>query len=147
MNISRREISYLLRDAIFVCIFLTVSSDEVLPDEQKLLRKLFNDQSYDNSVRPVFNSSDSVMVSFGFTLIQIMDMVNTILFFYCFSYFHYVFLNTSTSFNRIECAFEQMILRIFGWFLNLHTRLMKIDYISYYPTTYPVDDVVVLYKT
>lgn len=81
MNLSRSDIRYLLRVTIFVRLFLTVSSDEVLPDEQKLLRKLFNDQSYDNSVRPVFNSSDNVMVSFGFTLIQIMDMVNMIFFF------------------------------------------------------------------
>ncbi|KAL3865422.1 hypothetical protein ACJMK2_042812 [Sinanodonta woodiana] len=52
----------------------TVLSTEVLPDEQKLLNKLFNEQAYDNSVRPVYNSSRNVEVIFGFTLIQIMDM-------------------------------------------------------------------------
>ncbi|CAI9719259.1 neuronal acetylcholine receptor subunit beta-4-like [Octopus vulgaris] len=43
-----------------------------LPDEQRLLLKLFD--NYDTSVRPVYNSSKNVVVTFGFTLIQIMDM-------------------------------------------------------------------------
>ncbi|KAL4227437.1 acetylcholine-gated cation-selective channel [Mactra antiquata] len=51
-----------------------VLSSALLPDEQALMLKLFNDQQYDNSVRPVFNSSQNVEVQFGFTLIQIMDM-------------------------------------------------------------------------
>ena len=50
-------------------------SNEVLPDEHDLLLKLFDSQSYDSSVRPVYNSSKNVVVTFGFTLIQIMDMV------------------------------------------------------------------------
>lgn len=47
-----------------------------LPDEQRLLRRLFNPRVYDTSVRPVFNSSDNVEVFFNFNLIQIMDMVS-----------------------------------------------------------------------
>lgn len=54
----------------------TVLSSGLLPDEQVLLGKLFNEQQYDNSVRPVFNSSKNVEVNVGFTLIQIMDMVS-----------------------------------------------------------------------
>ena len=46
-----------------------------IPDEHRLVAKLFNKDRYDNSVRPVFNSSDYVNISFGFSLIQIMDMV------------------------------------------------------------------------
>jgi hypothetical protein len=40
------------------------------------MQKIITDQHYDNSVRPVYNSSRNVEVSFGFTLIQIMDMVS-----------------------------------------------------------------------
>ncbi|ESP05434.1 hypothetical protein LOTGIDRAFT_52481, partial [Lottia gigantea] len=43
-----------------------------LPDEQRLLHKLFS--NYDTSVRPVFNSSHRVVVSFNYNLIQVMDM-------------------------------------------------------------------------
>ncbi|XP_060601913.1 neuronal acetylcholine receptor subunit alpha-3-like [Ruditapes philippinarum] len=53
------------------CIVL---SSAFLPDEQALMQKIITDQHYDNSVRPVYNSSRNVEVSFGFTLIQIMDM-------------------------------------------------------------------------
>ena len=58
-----------------LCFLSLVLADDVLPDEHDLLQKLFNNQSYDSSVRPVFNSSHNVVVTFGFTLIQIMDMV------------------------------------------------------------------------
>lgn len=45
-----------------------------IPDEQRLLRKLM--ANYDQSVRPVFNISHSVVVNFSLTLVQIMDMVS-----------------------------------------------------------------------
>ncbi|XP_025078016.1 neuronal acetylcholine receptor subunit alpha-10-like isoform X2 [Pomacea canaliculata] len=50
------------------------SADELqdLPDEQRLLAKLLH--NYNSNVRPVINSSHSVEVVFGFSLIQIMDM-------------------------------------------------------------------------
>ncbi|XP_050401430.1 neuronal acetylcholine receptor subunit alpha-6 [Patella vulgata] len=48
------------------------SDTSVLPDEQRLSRKLF--YNYDTSVRPVFNSSHSVIVTFNYNLIQVMDM-------------------------------------------------------------------------
>ena len=48
----------------------------MLPDEQRLVNELFNKSNYDNTVRPVMNASYSVEVKFGFTLIQIMDMVS-----------------------------------------------------------------------
>lgn len=57
----------------YLCITAVLTS-RPLPDEQELFKKLFNDQQYDNSVRPVYNSSENVVVEFGFTLIQIMDM-------------------------------------------------------------------------
>lgn len=47
-----------------------------LPDEQRLLMKLL--KNYDSNVRPAMNSSVSVEVTFGFSLIQIMDMVSEI---------------------------------------------------------------------
>ena len=59
-----------------LCLMSAALGDEVLPDEHDLLQKLFDNQSYDSSVRPVFNSSHNVVVTFGFTLIQIMDMVS-----------------------------------------------------------------------
>ena len=66
----------MLRTCLWLCILPLVLSEEVLPDEHDLLLKIFDGQSYDSSVRPVFNSSKNVVVSFGFTLIQIMDMVS-----------------------------------------------------------------------
>lgn len=57
----------------FICLALCT---ECLPDEQRLVGKLFNKLTYDNSVRPVFNSSENVVVGFGFSLIQVMDMVS-----------------------------------------------------------------------
>jgi hypothetical protein len=50
----------------------------LLPDEQKLINNLglFDPDVYDKSVRPVYNSTWSVVVDFGFTLIQIVDMVS-----------------------------------------------------------------------
>ncbi|XP_064609290.1 neuronal acetylcholine receptor subunit beta-3-like [Liolophura sinensis] len=48
--------------------------DDRIPDEQRLLNEIFTSNHYDESVRPVFNSSENVQVTFGFTLIQIMDM-------------------------------------------------------------------------
>ncbi|WAQ99901.1 ACH1-like protein [Mya arenaria] len=61
---------------LLVCLLVarSVLSSGRLPDEQALMHRLFNDQQYDNSVRPVFNSSENVEVQFGFTLIQVMDM-------------------------------------------------------------------------
>lgn len=52
---------------------LLATESPVLPDEQRLLDKLF--RTYDNSVRPVYNSTRNVEVAFGINLIQIMDMV------------------------------------------------------------------------
>lgn len=53
-------------------------SQQLLPDEQKLLNNLglFDAEIYDKSVRSVFNASKTVVVDFGFTLIQIVDMVS-----------------------------------------------------------------------
>lgn len=67
-----------LRQVIIAFVFIALGV-ESRPDEQRLLDKLFNPDRYDNSVRPVYNSSESVKVEFGFTLIQIMDMVSTAL--------------------------------------------------------------------
>ena len=44
-----------------------------LPDEQRLLTRLM--RSYESGARPVVSANSSVTVEFGFTLIQIMDMV------------------------------------------------------------------------
>ena len=69
--------------SVIPLLFLTVLSasitvlgaiNRVIPDEQRLLNKVF--RNYDHSVRPVFNATNSVMVKFGLTLIQIMDMVS-----------------------------------------------------------------------
>lgn len=65
-----------LYTVIVLLVSPTALSSGLLPDEQVLLGKLFNEQQYDNSVRPVFNSSKNVEVMVGFTLIQIMDMVS-----------------------------------------------------------------------
>ncbi|XP_076443988.1 neuronal acetylcholine receptor subunit alpha-10-like [Babylonia areolata] len=53
----------------------TIWSDDnetQVPDEQRLLAKVLH--NYNNNVRPVYNSNDSVPVTLGFTLVQIMDM-------------------------------------------------------------------------
>lgn len=47
------------------------------PDEQKLIFELLN--NYDSAVRPVFNASKPVGISFSLSLIQISDMVTFIL--------------------------------------------------------------------
>ena len=44
-----------------------------IPDEQRLISKLL--RGYDTAARPVFNASKSVVIEFGFSLIQIYDMV------------------------------------------------------------------------
>lgn len=51
-------------------------SSKRIPDEQRLLNRVFRGNRYDNSIRPVFNATTSVIVKFGLTLIQIMDMVS-----------------------------------------------------------------------
>ena len=43
-----------------------------VPDEQNLIMKLL--RNYDPAARPVFNASTSVVIKFGFALIQICDM-------------------------------------------------------------------------
>lgn len=45
-----------------------------IPDEQRLLRKIL--RHYDNSVRPVYETNQTVVVNFSLTLVQIMDMVS-----------------------------------------------------------------------
>jgi len=52
---------------------LTAHAQKMVPDEQRLIRKLM--RGYDTSARPVFNASQNVVVNFGLTLIQIIDMV------------------------------------------------------------------------
>ncbi|XP_021375385.1 neuronal acetylcholine receptor subunit alpha-10-like [Mizuhopecten yessoensis] len=66
----------LLKSVAYVWVILRSIAlcTECLPDEQRLVGKLFDKLTYDNSVRPVFNSSENVVVGFGFSLIQIMDM-------------------------------------------------------------------------
>ena len=63
---------------LICCVLLSLwpSTAVVLPDEQRLVHELFNANNYDNSVRPVMNASNNVVVMFGYTLIQIMDMVS-----------------------------------------------------------------------
>ncbi|KAI0214555.1 Neuronal acetylcholine receptor subunit alpha-4 [Lamellibrachia satsuma] len=51
---------------------LTAHAQKMVPDEQRLIRKLM--RGYDSSARPVFNASQNVAVNFGLTLIQIIDM-------------------------------------------------------------------------
>ena len=52
------------------------SASSRVPDEQRLLRRLL--RNYDQSARPVFNISQSVLVNFSLTLVQIMDMVSSL---------------------------------------------------------------------
>ena len=47
--------------------------EEILPMEQRLMTKLL--KSYEKSVRPVKNASDSLVVRMGITLTQIFQMV------------------------------------------------------------------------
>ena len=83
MQKSENWLLMMLTVFVCLCLFHLVFCEEVpslpevlpLPDEHDLLLKLFDNQSYDSSVRPVYNSSKNVEVTFGFTLIQIMDMV------------------------------------------------------------------------
>ena len=44
-----------------------------VPDEQRLLTALLTD--YHMYSRPVFNASETVVIKFGLTLVQISDMV------------------------------------------------------------------------
>lgn len=62
----------------FQCLNSICLGCRLLPDEQKLINNLglFDPDIYDKSVRPVYNATWSVVVDFGFTLIQIVDMVS-----------------------------------------------------------------------
>lgn len=48
------------------------------PDEQRLIEEVFDKDVYDSSARPVYNASHNVEVTFGFTLLKILDMVRGI---------------------------------------------------------------------
>ena len=65
-----------------------------IPDEQRLIRKLM--RRYDPSARPVFNASQKVVVEFGLTLIQIIDMVRLVIIIASY-YFKYDYLITLNS--------------------------------------------------
>jgi hypothetical protein len=45
----------------------------IIPDEQRLMSKLL--RGYDTASRPVYNASTPVVIEFGFSLVQIFDMV------------------------------------------------------------------------
>ena len=79
-----RSTSWLCVYVTLGCLFVnTGSGNQVqLPDEQRLLRKLF--KVYTSDVRPVYNSSHNVQVIFNFNLIQIMDMVCTYIYSLCY---------------------------------------------------------------
>jgi len=47
-----------------------------VPDEQRLLAKIY--RNYDNNVRPVYNATSNVVVKFGLSLIQIIDVVRDV---------------------------------------------------------------------
>ena len=90
------------------CVFAynVVHSGKLIPDEQRLLNKVF--RSYDNSVRPVYNATHNVVVRFGLTLIQIMDMVSNffpILFIINISINHNVQYTPDIYFNAIVALF------------------------------------------
>ena len=50
----------------------TLSSNVTIPDEQLLIARLL--KNYDPAARPVYNASKTVVVKFGFLLVQICDM-------------------------------------------------------------------------
>jgi hypothetical protein len=45
----------------------------IVPDEQRLMTKIL--RGYDTASRPVYNASTPVIIEFGFSLVQIFDMV------------------------------------------------------------------------
>lgn len=98
-----------LYTVIVLLVSPTALSSGLLPDEQVLLGKLFNEQQYDNSVRPVFNSSKNVEVMVGFTLIQIMDMVSHRLAYLNMSYLLYLLVSTSTP----SCSHSEYLIHVF----------------------------------
>lgn len=61
--------------AVLILFFSVVCFGRV-PDEQRLLEILLKD--YNPGARPVFNASHIIYAKFGFTLIQISDMVSRI---------------------------------------------------------------------
>lgn len=77
--------------------------DERIPDEQRLLNEIFTSNHYDESVRPVFNSSENVRVTFGFTLIQIMDMVSKHSFICRYIYYHWLLSEFRRNGERKAC--------------------------------------------
>lgn len=65
---------------LLLTVLTSLTSGTVLrgvPDEQRLLTKIY--RNYDNSVRPVYNATNNVVVKFGLSLIQIIDMVSDFL--------------------------------------------------------------------
>ena len=57
-----------------------------LTDEQRLLSYLLT--NYDSSTRPVYNSSNRIVINFGLMLIQICDMVFLVNFLKLLSFIH-----------------------------------------------------------
>lgn len=70
----RKKSIYVLKFIAFPFCVISVHKARNIPDEQRLLNKMF--RIYDHSVRPVYNATSNVVVKFGLTLIQIMDMVS-----------------------------------------------------------------------
>lgn len=68
-----------------------------LPDEQILINNILHD--YDPAARPVFNSSKSVVVKFNIALIQIIDMVFNLLF-YFLKFQNFIYFNSYFILNK-----------------------------------------------
>lgn len=75
MSQRRNQLQVLVTYVVTVLMPLTCSTVlRGVPDEQRLLAKIY--RNYDNSVRPVYNATNNVIVKFGLSLIQIIDMVS-----------------------------------------------------------------------
>ena len=67
------------RSDVFVCPAALNSSDHAVraertPDETRLYRELMAD--YENSIRPILNASNTLVIDFELTLTQITDLVS-----------------------------------------------------------------------
>ena len=71
LNISLTFLRLESQRLFLICFFAGCQASKY---ERALLKKLFN-SNYDKNERPVVNDSDAVIVLFGLTLNQIVDVV------------------------------------------------------------------------
>ena len=72
LKYNANVVGNILISIFILLVILSNKYSNAAPEEQRLIKDLF--AHYDPSVRPVYNGSHSVLITFGVTLVQVMDM-------------------------------------------------------------------------